>query len=250
VLTSGLLLAGIAGGALRAQQLPLTTLPPAGPHRPAGVPSNFVITPFGYFHPSCVLQLKKGEHVDNGGVLHRADGSTAEVGACQYPHYMPSGEMAAGPSQTDNSATEPATEQEQGAFTQPSTTQPSTTQPSITHSWIENSQIAASGGPALGKEVSTWTVPPAPLINDGQTVFFFPGLETAYSSGGNSILQPVIEYTDGAWSAASWNCCQSGTANESTPIAVNPGDTMLGTTVMTCAAGTTNYGGSNDGREH
>jgi hypothetical protein len=224
VLTSILLLAGIAGGPLRAQQLPLATRPPAGPHRPAGVPSNYVITPFGYFHPSCVLQLNKGEHMDVGGMLHHADGSTAQVGPCQYPRYMPSGELVAAPSQTNNSVTE----QDQGT----------PIQLSITHSWIENSEIFTSGG--LGEEVSTWTVPPFPLINEGQDVAFFPGLQTAYGAGQDSILQPVIEYVGGVWYAASWNCCQSGTVWESTPIVVNPGDTMLGTTVMTCAAGTTN----------
>ncbi len=36
-------------------------LTPAGATRPAAVPAGFVITPFGYFHPSCVKQLAKGD---------------------------------------------------------------------------------------------------------------------------------------------------------------------------------------------
>jgi hypothetical protein len=229
LLTSILLLAGIAAGIaagpLRAQQLPLATRPPAGPHRPAGVPANYVITPFGYFHPSCVLQLNKGEHMDNGGVLHHPDGSTAPVGPCQYPRYKPSGELVPASSQKNNSLTE----QDQGT----------STPPSITHSWIENSYATTST--AYGKEVSTWTVPPLPVIDDGQIISFFPGFENVNPQ---TILQPVLEfdpsYNGGAWIASSWNCCASGTAWESTPIFVNPGDTILGTTVMNCAAGTTN----------
>ncbi len=38
---------------------------------------------------------------------------------------------------------------------------------------------------------------------------------------------------------ASWNCCLAGTADESTPISINLGDTIVGTTEMTCSAGTT-----------
>src|ERR1700726_121067 len=34
---------------------------PAGPKRPAAVPADFVVTPFGYFHPSCVNHLAKGD---------------------------------------------------------------------------------------------------------------------------------------------------------------------------------------------
>ena len=34
---------------------------PAGPHRPASVPERYVITPNGYFHPSCVLRLANGD---------------------------------------------------------------------------------------------------------------------------------------------------------------------------------------------
>jgi hypothetical protein len=30
----------------------------AGPNRPAVVPEGYVITPFGYFHPSCVIGTK------------------------------------------------------------------------------------------------------------------------------------------------------------------------------------------------
>ena len=33
----------------------------AGWNRPASVPSGYVITPFGYFHPSCVRQVNEGE---------------------------------------------------------------------------------------------------------------------------------------------------------------------------------------------
>ena len=33
----------------------------AGPDRPSEVPEDYVITPFGYFHPSCVFRIEEGE---------------------------------------------------------------------------------------------------------------------------------------------------------------------------------------------
>jgi len=206
-----------------AQEQPVPALPPAGPNRPAAVPANFVITPFGYFHPSCVLQLKKGESVKNGGVLHHADGSETQVSPCQYPHFGPSGAPASGAGDAHNGTAiqsqEPAVE------------------PAIGHSWIENAGVTTTT--AYGKEVSTWTVPPLPLMHDGQTIFFFPGFQDL-GDAQTSILQPVIgSYDGGQWTMASWNCCLAGTADESTPVAINPGDTIVGTSEMTCAAGTT-----------
>jgi len=37
---------------------------PAGPNRPAAVPPDYVVTPFGYFHPSCAVQLAEGDRLE------------------------------------------------------------------------------------------------------------------------------------------------------------------------------------------
>jgi hypothetical protein len=205
-----------------AQQQTAHPLPPAGPNRPSGVPADYVITPFGYFHPSCVLQLKKGESFQAGGVLRHADGSTETVPFCPYPHYWLSGELAAaGPLEAHKAVVEEET---------------STTPPPAFTGWVENSNATLAAG--FGEVVSTWTVPPLPLAQDGQTVFFYPGLEP--SSGQILyILQPVLGYIYGApWTFTSWNCCPSNITVASSGIDVNPGDTLVGTMVMTCAAGT------------
>jgi hypothetical protein len=186
------------------------------------VPADYVITPFGYFHPSCVLQLKKGESFQAGGVLRHADGSTETVPFCPYPHYWLSGELAAaGPLEAHKAVVEEET---------------STTPPPAFTGWVENSNATLAAG--FGEVVSTWTVPPLPLAQDGQTVFFYPGLEP--SSGQILyILQPVLGSSDGQpWHVESYNCCPSNTTVMSPSIIVNPGDTLVGTMVMTCAAGT------------
>lgn len=209
------LLLGISGLSSGAQAQTARALPPAGPHRPASVPPNYVITPFGYFHPSCVLQLKKGEYITRDRMVHHADGSEDQVSSCKYPHFSPSGSVGvADPTGSPQNS------------------------PAFYHSWVENSNVATNT--AYGKEFSTFTVPPVPLIDDQQTIFLFPGFETTTDL--QSILQPVLGYNNGQWTIASWNCCLSGTADESSPVNVAAGDTIVGTTQMTCSAGTTSCG--------
>jgi hypothetical protein len=88
-----------------------------------------------------------------------------------------------------------------------------------------------------------WTVPPIPTAKDGQTLYYFPGLEDIKDVV--TILQPVLGWNHDfakAWSIASWNCCVSGTTYESTPQHASPGDTILGYIFDTCKAGTLTCG--------
>jgi uncharacterized repeat protein (TIGR03803 family) len=178
---------------------------PAGPNRPMGVPDGYVITPSGYFHPSCVRQLAEGETLLEGGrVLRHADGTTESVPACAYPRYTAHGEILNGPL-------------------------------TISHSYIEYASVTTST--SYGELTATWTVPPAPTSNDGQTVYFFPGLEDSHDVV--SILQPVLGWNAdfaGAWGVASWNCCPNGITTESSPVSVSSGDEIKGTIRDTCSA--------------
>ncbi len=206
-----------------AQEKIAPALSPAGSSRPAGVPADYVITPFGFFHPSCVLQVKKGESLQKGGVLRHPDGSTEQIPSCEHPHYKQSGELVPGSSDAHNTAVVHELD---------------TTPPPAVNGWVENSNVSI--GTAYGEVVSTWTVPSLPLAHDAQTVYFFPGLETTLDNP-TDILQPVLGSTNGgAWSFVSWDCCPGNTAVSSSGITVNPGDTLIGTIAMTCTAGTTN----------
>jgi hypothetical protein len=182
-----------------------------------GVPDGYVITPSGYFHPSCVRHLAVGEALLAGGSIARhADGTTENVPACAYPRYTASGEIVDGPLM-------------------------------ITHSWIEYASVKTST--SYGELTATWTVPPAPTSNSSncqtlpntcQVVFFFPGLEDADLST-TSILQPVLAWNNdfpGAWSIASWNAGPDGNAWESQALSASPGDQIEGTIQNTCSAGT------------
>lgn len=169
--------------------------------RPANVPKEYVVTPFGYIHPSCVVHVRDGERVGHN-VLYHVDGTAETVATCQYPRYRANGKVV-----------------------EPSTPKP----PEISWDWVEDSTDFYSAN--LGEQTSTWYVPPAPTSHDGQTDYFFPGI--------GNIMQPVMgwgaDYATG-WGIASWVCCSP--AAESTAIPVNPGDLISGTITQNCSTGT------------
>jgi len=77
-----------------------------------------------------------------------------------------------------------------------------------------------------------YLVPPNPSANSAQVLFYFIGVENMNSGSGVTILQPVLTWGNGltGWSFASWNCCPSGQAHESTPLqGFSAGATISGT---------------------
>ena len=187
-----------------------------GANRPATVPFDYVITPFGYFHPSCVGEVKAGEMLLADGRIRFEDGSEATNAAvCSFPHYTPRGELVGrSPAEFDPLY--------------------------ISWSWIEASQVSSSN--SYGGVAATWTVPPTPLTNDGQTLFFFPALSHAKNNPPNEepIIQPVLGWNDGltggGWNIASWNCCPGGMTWHSSPVVVSPGDQIQGSVMTACGA--------------
>jgi hypothetical protein len=181
------------------------------PVRPPQLPEDYVITPFGYFHQSCVRTLAKGERLLRDGRLQHADGSIEPVApVCEYPRYPPAGSLG-GPA--------------------------AAVAPQI-NGWLENANTT-TGSPteSYAALLATWRVPPDPSEQDGQVLFFFPGLEDA-DDYQTSILQPVLEWASGQWSIASWNCCLSGITVASTPVTVHSGDMIYGSITSTCPPGT------------
>jgi hypothetical protein len=184
----------------------------AGANRPASVPQGYLITPFGYFHPSCVRSLATGDTLLADGRVQHADGSVdQEAPACGYPHYTAAGEAMGSGLKT----------------------------PNIRHSWIVSAN-AINTTSSFGELTANWVVPKAPTTYHDQTVFLFPGMED-YADV-ETIIQPVLGWNAGffgtSWSIASWNCCPGGTANYSTPVEVKSGDMLFGTIKNTCQAGT------------
>jgi len=185
----------------------------AGTKRPAAVPADYVITPFGYYHPSCVNHLAQGDEIrEAANVVVHKDGTSAPVTQCTYPHFRADGEKVIG--------------QEQGVKN-----------PDISHAWIEFASIHDAID--YQQIYSEWEVPPAPKDSDGQTVYLFNGLEDINDTV--AIIQPVLGWNGNGlrnWSIAAWNCCFSGNTWEGTPEPVNPGDHLEGYVFSNCSSGT------------
>ena len=186
-----------------------------GTNRPATVPSDYVITPFGYFHPSCVREVKAGETLLGDGRIRFEDGTEeTNAASCSFSRYGPTGQLAG----KDPGNSGPL---------------------SISWNWIETSQVATND--YYGGVSAAWTVPLTPNTNDGQTLYFFNSLSHLNNDPPHEepIIQPVLGWNDGQygvglWNIASWNCCPNGMTWHSTPLSVNPGDQILGTVLSSC----------------
>ncbi|GLQ92522.1 hypothetical protein GCM10007901_14730 [Dyella acidisoli] len=177
--------------------------------RPQGVPTDYVVTPNGFFSPSCVQRVEEGETLHADGSIEAANGVVRKPALCTQAHYR-----------FDGSRVEP-----NGSFSLPPI---QARQPTI-NGWVEDANYSSSVN--IGKIVATWKVPSTPTNQSGQTDYFFPGLEQLPTV--ESILQPVLGYgafSGTVWTLSSWNCCVSGTTYYSGPINVKAGDTILGTT--------------------
>ena len=169
--------------------------------RPANVPADFVVTPAGYFHPSCVNLVRDDERVRGDGKIENARGGVRDLAPCAYPHYDKLGRAI------DASAAR------QSKF-----------DPTV-NGWVEDGYAVL---PPLNFMQAEWQVPTAPYSAGGQTLYYFPGLEDINHVV--TIVQPVLGWYQGRWTLASWNCCVNGNVNQSSPINARPGDMVFGVT--------------------
>jgi hypothetical protein len=210
---------------------------PAGPNRPASVPAGYLVTPMGYFHPSCVQEVANGSVIrpDELAIRH-PDGSFSAMHICAYSHFTADGTEvplnASDDTATAKGATVPLGPSKDAKVQPP---------PFIGHSWIE--AIFARTGSSYGAISTQFKVPPAPASFDGQTIYLFPGLQ----DWGNvkTILQPVLGWNSdfhNAWGIASWNCCVKGTLFKSPGERTASGHVIYGVIFDQCVAGTLQCG--------
>jgi hypothetical protein len=181
--------------------------------RPANVPDEYVATPSGYSHPSCVIEVRPDERLTKEGI-ERTDGSIVAVPKCGFERYDRQGRIL----RASSAGIALADDERDGGYEGPDDM----------NYW----QMRASKShlPPLSFLSATWTVPRAPLVDRGH-VFYFPGLE-AYRPD-TTILQPVLGTYNGQWTIASWNCCLNDVPLHSPPVNVSPGDVIYGSVTGT-----------------
>ena len=193
-------------------------------HKPAGIPDDYVVTPFGYFAPACVRHIGNGDRLLGDGGIQRVDGKREQALVCAQDNFTPDGARVH-PSGRDDAGRPVRSTAMRSALPARAVPKP------IDWGWIQASGYTT--GVPIGRIVASWTVPPNPRNAADQTVYFFPGLQ------GDTILQPVLGYRgyNNSWDLSSWNCCKDGTVQYSDFIPAKPGDKIVGDTYSTCAAG-------------
>lgn len=167
--------------------------------RPAGVPVEFLPTPFGWAHPSCIIVVAEDDYVTDDYVEH-IDGTRMYTPRCPHPRFDNRGQAHYG------------------------------IEPPVSGGWAARADNQTIG--AVQWISATWAVPPAPTAVSGQTLYFFPGLEPLPSV--DHILQPVLAWNGlfgnpTGWVGYSWKYANTQNYWVTLPaIAVNPGDTISG----------------------
>ena len=172
--------------------------------RPAGVPLDYVVTPNGFFHASCVIELADDDVVAPNGDIALADGRTRKGTACAFPSFDTDGHARNSPVAADGQSIQPTI-----------------------NGWVVDSNYNTSSTPASSKMVADFVVPSGPTSSAGQVLYFFPGLEALPNV--QSILQPVLAWDgfgDNAWTVTNWNCCINGTTYHGGSISTSTGHTV------------------------
>ncbi|WP_404467223.1 hypothetical protein [Xanthomonas oryzae] len=63
----------------------------ASQHKPAGVPQNYVQTPFGYFAPACVRHIGASERILADCALQHANGVREQYARCSQDNFTSNG---------------------------------------------------------------------------------------------------------------------------------------------------------------
>ena len=174
--------------------------------RPAN--DDYVPTPAGWYHRSCVHQVEDGASVRPDGVVTRKDKTSYRVSRCAYP----------------------VRATKEG---------PAATTPTI-NGWLEWASRSQPSGSWYRTIRANWNVPLQPLgrvVGSSQTYFTFPGLQSTF------IIQPVLQYGQSAagggegWTMASWRCHSSMGCFHSSLKGTTPGHTLIGTVEASNCAG-------------
>ncbi|HEY9132955.1 MAG TPA: hypothetical protein VIM98_14480 [Dyella sp.] len=165
--------------------------------RPQGVPLDYLVTPVGFFSPSCVKRVQ--------------DDTAPGAARCTQPHYR-----------YDGARVEP-----NGAFF------PGKIKASAAAYYsgpIEDAHLTLKD--PIGKFQAEWVVPKAPADIDTQSVYYSIEAEGIGPSNSATVLRSELSYemgfpNPGAWELTVW-VQSEGKLYYSGPVEVNEGDVIVG----------------------
>jgi hypothetical protein len=181
-------------------------------------PDEYVTTPQGLQHESCVHEVPSGANIDLDGNVWLDGQFVMHMDTCRYPPWR-------------DERTQALAEQINGSAPSPS--------PQI-NTWILYDYVQGQanewGYDWFNVVMGGWTVPRSPTQLRGVT-YLFNGL---WATNAVSILQPVLQFGDSGrrlsgegpnvWGVASWYYRNDGTFAVSTFVPVSVGDYIFGET--------------------
>jgi hypothetical protein len=216
--------------------------------RPANVPGDYIVTPGGYAHPSCVREVTENEVLEEGGIIrNRLTGQRHQIKGCLWPRYdglgavihdyvpTPGGFLVDRWCVRDTSDHRPRPSAAALAVLCGESSRkpgkPVIEEPApalIDWNWLGNAMADYTGGPGYLYS-AWWQVPNNPQYKGNQTIYFFPA-RINYNAGSlASIVQPVLEWNKyTGWRISSWNCCIEGVQEHSPFRMSGPGHMIFG----------------------
>lgn len=198
----------LATAALACADDPVTSVGPVGATSAQGAEreqADYIRTPAGLYARSCVHEVPNGGRVGVDGSITSPNGTRIAGTPCAFPAI----------------STVPRPEGRIGVFPLPTN-----------NGWIEYAHVQLQSGyfSHLG---AGWRVPAKPVgsVTGSQIYYSFPGLESD-----SYIIQPVIQYANNAWTAASWRCNYGTDCHHGTPISISAGDSIVGSVDGTACA--------------
>ncbi|KAK6981634.1 hypothetical protein R3P38DRAFT_3113850 [Favolaschia claudopus] len=104
--------------------------------------------------------------------------------------------------------------------------------------WVAYASWLNPGPSPISSFTTTWTVPPVPATDNGQTIFLFNSIQPNATA---AILQPVLQYGPSAagggsfWAVANWYVNYPNTFF-TTPVRTSPGATLNGIITLTSSS--------------
>jgi hypothetical protein len=199
-------------------------LNPSG--RPGNVPSDYVITPKGYFSRSCVIHVDSNEVVHGDGTITRIGGGTRTPPPCNQPSYTRTGELL---DRETLRSVAPASSAAMAPALSAASTPAIGAQTRVvalkaeTESWY-----GATLNP--GRITQSYTIPLKPPME--ATIFYWP----AFDAGA---LQPVLGWENGEWTISSWGYFNHAYHKANMYVAY-AGDKVETDIYSTCPPGTVN----------
>lgn len=223
------------------------------------IPPDYVPTPMGYSHRSCIVGVLPGETIVTTGVIRAVDGTTRTIPPCQYPTYDSKGRAilkAAQAAITGSANGDHYTDVLEGSGPRGNGATPQCLDngapcgfsfggmggEQIPYDWfsffyVDNSKYGAHNYPYMGSVIATWTVPEIPLNEQADGFnFIWDGI---VSANDGETLQPVLQFNtpnidpcgqsfQWVYSIASWDWRSDYNYYESCGQEVWPGDQITG----------------------